>query len=216
MEKLHLFLKNRRLEMKLSQERLAELVGVTRTSIQNWEKDPALGGYPPHRKYRAALAKALLIEPLKVDLSQNTGVAGLVSISAFSTIPSVSLNDLRLGNIKQVLAKAGDFVNLDERIDDAFAVTVLDETMSPAYEPGDLVVAQRTLYPQEDDLVIFASKIGPAVLREYHHRGTSKSGDDVFDLKAWDAETPTLTVSSKEQGEIIGVVIEHRRKVGRR
>lgn len=213
--KPHEFIKKRRTELGLSQEALAELVGVSRAAVGLWEKSPENGGSFPTQKHILALAAALRTTAGKVDIRRSFGVAAPESLSHFNLIPHISLQTITASNMEQLVAKASAFLDFSEKVDDAFAVTVLDESMAPTYQPGDEVVARRSLYPQEGDIVVYALSDGPAVLRKYHGRGHGRSGEEVYDLVAIDPETPTVTVRSREEGHIVGVAVELRKKLRR-
>lgn len=211
--KAHEFIRARRLKLGLSHEGLARLIGVTRTTIQNWEKDPDKGGSFPTRKFIPALARALQVDDTRIDPRQAPGVAPSLSLDTFIIVPRISLLEITASNIDQVIKNAGDSVNLDERVEDAFAVTVIDDSMAPRFAPGDLVVARRTLYPQQDDVVLFASPEGTAVFRNYTPRGLSREGHEVYDLVPNNPEYLTTTIRSEDEGRIVGVAIEHRKKL---
>lgn len=197
----------------MSQEDLASLVGVSRAAVGLWEKAPEDGGTSPTRKHVPALAVALQVPGAKVDIRKSIGVAAPESLAHFNRIPHISLQTISASNMDQLVAKASAFLDYDKKGADAFAVTVLDGSMAPDYKLGDVVVARRTLYPQEGDIVIYALSDGPAVLRVYHNRGKGRGGEQVFDLVAIDPETPTVTVLSRDDGHIVGVAVEHRKKL---
>lgn len=213
--KPHEFIKKRRLELKMSQAKLADLIGVTRAAVGLWEKSPEDGGTAPTRKHIPALAIALRVREGHVDIRKSIGVAAPESLAHFERIPHISLQAITATNMHQLVEKASAFLDYDGKADDIFAVTVLDESMCPEYRPGDVVVAHRTIYPQEGDIVICSITDGPAVLRKYHERGVSRTGEVVYDLVPIDPEILTVTVRSEKDGAIIGVAVEHRKKLRR-
>jgi SOS-response transcriptional repressor LexA len=209
------FIKKRRIELGLSQQALADLVGVSRAAVALWEKSPEDGGTFPTQKHVPALGAALQVARGKIDIRRSIGVAGPESLDHFRQIPHISLQTITASNMDQLVVKASEFLDYSGKVDDAFAVTVRDESMAPTYQLGDEVVARRSLYPQEGDIVVYALTDGPAVLRKYHVRGHARSGEEVYDLVAIDPETPTVTVRSREEGRIVGVAVEHRKKLRR-
>lgn len=69
--KPHEFIKKRRTELGLSQQALADLVGVSRAAVGLWEKSPENGGSFPTQKYIPALVTALRTTADKVDIRKS-------------------------------------------------------------------------------------------------------------------------------------------------
>lgn len=211
----HEFIKLRRLELGMSQEGLAREVGVTRAAVGLWEKAPEDGGTSPTRKHIPRLARALRVKERRIDFRQAIGVAAIESLEHHSQAALVGLDIMNAGNLGQLIKKSTVFLDFNEPGDDAFAITLLDESMAPDLRSGDAVIARRSIYPQDGDLVVFAFDEGPAMLRKYHDRGLTKEGTRTFDLVPSDPEILTLTIRSEAEGRIVGVAVEHRKKLRR-
>lgn len=211
----HEFIKFRRLELGMSQEDLAREVGVTRAAVGLWEKPPEDGGTSPTRKHIPKLASALKVSTRRVDFRQSLGVVVADSLAHPTKVALVGLDQMNAGNIDQLIGKTKVFLDFNEPYDDAFAVMLLDDSMAPDFRSGDEVIARRNLYPQNGDLVVFAFDEGPAMLRKYHDRGLTKEGTRTFDLVPSDPEILTLTIRSEAEGRIVGVAVEHRKKLRR-
>lgn len=60
---IHQRIRDRRIELGLTQQELAELVGVTQSAVQLWEKEDRDGGTAPQRKRLDLLAAQLKVSP---------------------------------------------------------------------------------------------------------------------------------------------------------
>lgn len=202
-------IKKRRLELGMSQEELARLVGVKRQTVAEWES----GATGPKRSRAVDVARALQIKPEQLDPRAGLGLAYAPHLPHYDQIALISLDDFRLGDWPQVIHKAGEFVQVEHAIGDAFAVIVSDESMAPTMRRGDVVIVKRDAHPLPEDLVVVAFQEATAAIRRYRPRGRGSAGVETFDLVPESPDYATLTITGPEQGLIIGVAIEHRRKL---
>lgn len=193
---------------KLTQQQLADRVGVSRAAVGLWES----GTHAPHRSKAVLLAQILSI-----------------SVSEIDPLAASSLTEIdnTVTQVKVVLATWEDFTRTDSEMTNATVVygdvgqsrdvrglIVRDDSMAPTYRVGDTIIVDRSALPAPGDDVI-AEVAGTRVLRRYHLRGLDSKGHPAFDLLAENPDFPTLSVNSNHPGRVLGVVIEHRRKLRR-
>lgn len=96
----------------------------------------------------------------------------------------------------------------------AFALVVDGESMLPDFRPGDLVVVDPDASVRPGDIVVAKlERDQAATLKKYRSRGADGDGHPVFELMPLNDDYPTLLVNSASPGQVIGPVIEHRRKM---
>jgi SOS-response transcriptional repressor LexA len=83
-----------------------------------------------------------------------------------------------------------------------------DDSMEPTFRCGERIYLDPARSPQENDYVIARLESGDHLLRRYVVR---RNG--AFDLVAENPDFHTLTVNSTVRAEIIGVVVEHHRRL---
>jgi DNA-binding XRE family transcriptional regulator len=205
-------IRERRTSLGLSQEQLAERVGVTRQSVQQWES----GQTGPKRKLIEKVAWALelsvsALNPLVSNVTQ-------IKLSTRSNVPIFSLPSVSLTEEGHVVGTSvADFglISISINQDFGFAVLVEDDSMAPAYEIGDVLILDTSLNPQKNDDVVIVFETQSALLRRYIPRGLDRHGQPVFDLVSPNAESVTLTVKAADNAKIAGVVVELRRPIRR-
>lgn len=89
----------------------------------------------------------------------------------------------------------------------AFALRVDGESMLDLYQHGDIVIVDPDIQPQPgDDVVAKLNSSEEATLKRYRQK-TPKE----VELVPRNPLYPTLTLSSRAPGRIVGVVVEHHR-----
>lgn len=214
-DKIANIIKTARLRRKLTQLELAQLVGVTKGAVSQWEK----GTSTPSRKVEAALARALGITSSELEAALSSGLSLLDSVPQGREIPFLRWEQLihinmprrDTGKVNNAYTDSysGSVVVVEgDTPADAIAASVEDESMEPEYHAGDIIIFSASVVPRKDDAVVAAVGDGH-VLRHYSPRGKNKAGDDVYDLLSVSPEFPTISSGS---ARLLGVVIEHRRK----
>lgn len=87
--------------------------------------------------------------------------------------------------------------------------------MGPEFGLADIVIVHRSLVPNSNDAVIVVAPDGSRMLRTYVPRGRDRTGQVAFDLVASNPDFPTFSSNSSSPAVILGVVVEHRRKLRR-
>lgn len=193
----------------LSQDELAKRVGVRRQSVQQWEA----GTTGPARRIVPALANVLGV-PISV-------LDPILGVSASEIEAQHGSRLIPIEPLSIVAHKGGG--SMDTRIITGFAsvgvdpiearaVVVEDDSMAPDYLPGDVLILDTVANVQDGDDVVIAIPDQPSLLRRYKSRGKNRQGDEVFDLVTPNAESVTITLTTRSAYEIIGVVVELQRK----
>lgn len=95
--------------------------------------------------------------------------------------------------------------------DNAFALFVRGDSMSPEYREGDCVIVEPAVDPRPGDHVV--AKLDneeEATLKKYRPRGTDAEGVPIIELVPLNDDWPTLRIDATHPGRIIGTVVEHR------
>jgi SOS-response transcriptional repressor LexA len=94
----------------------------------------------------------------------------------------------------------------------AFAILLGDDSMAPAFQPGDVVVIDPALTPRPGDHVAVRMAHDNEVLfRRYHQRKEQSTGRDYAELAPVNPAWPTLVLDWGNPGEVLGAMVEHRR-----
>jgi SOS-response transcriptional repressor LexA len=205
-----------RLRLRLSQEELANRVGVSRQAVQQWEK---AGGTGPNRKIRLRVAEVLGLPASAIDPMASASVTPVEdSDDRGATVPLYALSELYF-NIEPLLnASLGAVAKLSVAVDQnrCFAVRVDDDSMAPNFVVDDIVIVDPGVSPEPQDDVVVAFDSQPSLLRRYVPRGLDKHGRRVFDLTTPNADCVTLTCHSDMPVKVLGVVVEVRRRLARK
>jgi len=203
-----------------TQETLAARIGVTRNAVTKWEN-----GENDSQTIEGPNTFKLEKE-LGIDAeSLNSGHPKLVSergvpVSRSSRrLPLISL--VQAGRAREVIddymvGDADDFVDLDDALarqlgKSAFALRIEGFSMSPDFNEGDLVIVDPNVGVRPGEFVVaYVERDQGATLKKYRDRG-----GDTFDLVPLNPDYATVTIGPDNPGHIIGVVVEHRRKLRR-
>jgi len=93
----------------------------------------------------------------------------------------------------------------------AFALEVHGESMLPEFRSGDIIIIDTSIEPLPGDYVV-ASLDGEqeATFKKFRPRGHDDDGNPVIELVPLNPDYPTLIISAKTPGRIIGTMYEHR------
>ena len=98
----------------------------------------------------------------------------------------------------------------------AFALVVEGHSMAEEFQPGDRVIIDPHAPVRPGDIVV-AKLHGEttATLKKYRARGNDNTGEPVFELVPLNDDYATVLVNASNPAEIIGPVVEHRRRMRR-
>ena len=125
-------------------------------------------------------------------------------------LPIIERDDLHSINDKTIEPKK--YIRIDNQHspkfgNDDYATYIDDDSMSPKYSKGDLILVSRTANPRPRDIVI-ASIGNITVVGQY--RPLSHTDTHPFEIVHTDPFLPTTSITSKSEGTILGTIIEHR------
>ena len=201
-------LKKLRLDKNISQQKLANILGVSRSTIAMWE----IGGSQPDNTSLSQLADYF---DVSVDY-----LLGRSESSAYISPPQKGVKIPVLGVIPAgiPIEAIEDIVDWEEvPIDwtkggkEYFALQVKGDSMYPEYLPDDVVIVQKTPTCESgDDCVVYVNGYDATLKR------VIKNPDNSITIKPLNANYPPRTFSEAEIAKlpvtIGGVVVELRRK----
>jgi transcriptional regulator with XRE-family HTH domain len=203
-------IRDARERLGISQAELARRLKVSRAIVSKWEKDEAA----PKRSRAAIVARVLQIPIGAVDPLSNPTVSQVDTRSAQREIYLMKWDELAQmadghapSNAGRVTVLAGKHLS-----DDAVGLIVHDDSMSPAYAPGELIIVSSKEAPQDGDDVVAVLKTGETLLRSYRSRGVDRNGTPAFDLLAHNPDYPTITINYQNRARALYVVVEHHRQ----
>jgi repressor LexA len=194
MLELYKNIKNRRKELKMSQEKLAELVGYTdRSSIAKVEK----GEVDLPQSKIVLFAKALNIEPgeLLGDQKNPNIIPVLGRVAAGIPIEAVE-EIIDYEEIDSKLASTGEF----------FGLKIKGDSMTPRICDGDVVIVRKQEAADPGDIVIATINGDDAVCKKLQIFGKAVL------LYSLNPSYEPIDVTGREDFKIIGKVIELRGK----
>lgn len=228
METLGIRLKQLRKENRITQQQLADAIGVSKTSVIYWEKDENL----PKHESLMALARVLKTTPNWL-LSGKKDQAPVVStdqdfaVDLYSNVkPSkrklrkIPVLDFVQAGLWRDVAYDGmhpkdETFTTYEGIDPhaIFSLEIDGMSMAPDFMPGDEVVVDAALEPKPGALVIAQEmQHGTAMttFKKYRVIGVSEHGVDIIELVPLNPDFPTYN-STQVDISIIGVVVQHHK-----
>jgi SOS-response transcriptional repressor LexA len=216
-------IKKARREAGLSQTALAEAMSqifdkkkISRSAIAQWESSKT------HGIEAANLLKATKILGVTPDWLQFGYGEMREKKSRFSSSTSVPLlsyaqamNGMEKEE-KENLSKIG----LDEELakiasPHSFALVIHDTSMAPIFMPDDIIIIDPTVVPSPGEFVVAKLKENKdkkelLIFRKY--RPLFYNGSDGFELIALSEDWNKIVVHDRNEGEILGTLIEHRCK----
>lgn len=91
-----------------------------------------------------------------------------------------------------------------------FAQVIEGNSMTPEYQPGDLVIIDPTIAPRPGDCVVAIDPDGDAVFKKYRDVGVNEQGQRVFELVSLNPDYAPMR-SDRVPISIVGTMREHRR-----
>lgn len=152
----------RRAELGMSQAELARRVGISQPMIVEIEK-----GRVQTTKFVIEIARALDLQPHEIDprYGEHAAPLQIISLEALGDLP-----------IRRVVERSGKLSLLPTPIDslsrpsmlasvrDAYAVLMPDDTMTPEFEPGDVLLIHPHLPPVSGHSYVFNEASEGAIL----------------------------------------------------
>lgn len=195
----------------LTQQQLADEIGVTRTAISQWEKHtPKL-----RTQHKLALARVLSRPPSTFE--QFGGGTVTPADGRRHSIPLLEWDDLKHvqagGKVLKEALKKVAYIDVGQDISkNAKALTIRDDSMAPVFMPGDDIIVDPGLQPKDADhepdyVLVRVIKTGEEIFRRYVPR---RGG--AYDLAAENPDWDTVSISARNPGEMLGVLAEHRKK----
>lgn len=201
-----------RLQLGLSQKAVADLVGVSKATVSQWEN----GDYSPSGDNFLALAKVLNVAPSWLSTGKGSKEPSNVepaAIPAGAMVPILSYvqaghwcepNEVRdhEGNVEWVQASV-------EMGPYGFALRLRGDSMMPFFRDGDLIFVDPEEPAHPGDFVVAKNGSDEAVFKKYRPRGYDDTGKEIFELVPLNEDYPILR-SDISTIRIIGVMVEHR------
>lgn len=223
METLGTRLKQLRKEKKMTQQQLADLVGVSKTSVIYWEKDENI----PKHESLVALAEALktstvwLMDGVEDASTENINHDGNVRspINGLRRIPI--LDFVQAGIFHEVgydgLHPKGETYTSYQgsKPECVFSLIVTGLSMAPEFMPGDEIVVDASLAPKPGSLVIAQEvqhDVARTTFKKYRVIGVNEFGVDIIELVPLNNDFPTYN-STQIDISIIGVIVQHHRDI---
>ncbi len=202
---------NGRLDAGLTQEQLGDEIGVSRAAISQWEKKaPKL-----RKEHILGLSKALNKPPSAFEqfgggtVTPADGKRHAILLLEWEDLKHLSAG----GKVLKEAIKSATYIDVGEDISKkAKALAIKDDSMSPVFRPGDEIVIDPDAEPngteaEPDYVLVRIVKTGEEIFRRYvHRRGGS------YDLVAENEDWDTVSISARNPGEMLGVMVEHRKK----
>jgi SOS-response transcriptional repressor LexA len=206
--------------LKMSQVTLAKKVGVSRGAIYNWEYD-----LTDIRKEKVPrLASVLGLDPSALSPFGGGTVAPIDKDRKSNYVVLLNWNDLIHlgvgGKMKMSALKRPGYIEVDIDISpECRALRIEDNSMeiivngrSPtgvdSFHKGDIIILDPNIDPRDGDYVLVRIKqTSEHVFRLYVPRARG-----AYDLVAGNPDYPTLTINNRFPADLIGVLVEHRRK----
>ncbi|MCF5767925.1 LexA family protein [Aeromonas veronii] len=213
-------IKSRRKALKMTQDDLALLVGVSRVSVSQWER----GDTSPKGGNFLKLASALGLAPESLMQGSEAGSvtepklgyhnAELAVIPRGSRVPILSY--VQAGNWREMCEQASTFDGNVEYVTASvdigpcgFGLWLRGNSMTPQFNEGDLVIVDPDEQPRPGDFVVAKNGSDEATFKKYRPRGIDENGQEVFELVPLNDDYPPMH-SDRQHIEIIGVMVEHR------
>lgn len=203
-------IRSRRKELKLTQKDLATaLKGVSHVAISQWESNTT----KPNAENILDLSTVLQCEISW--LLRGNGESNVVSASIGMTkIPLISyIQAGQWTGIDDFRETCGDYeyilTDLDIS-DDAFALEIKGDSMTPDFLEGDVVIIDPNEPPHAGEFVAAINGNYEATFKKYRPLGeVDNFGREHFELIALNPDYPKLS-TLKQEIRIIGTMVEHR------
>lgn len=193
---IHKLIRDGRLKLKMTEQQFAEALGVTRSAVQQWEKE---GGTAPNRKKQAAVAHLLGLSVAQLMSGETNTAAGPVIRGA---VPLLS--DVQAGAFKMYV---DNFTPADDGTElvptgvpvkrYTFALRVVGDSMEPEFREGMILIVEPDMEPQPGDYVIVRNGADETTFKQL-----------VRDAGVWYLKplNPRWPIRPLGKGKVVGVV----------
>lgn len=190
---------------RMSQAALASELGVSTQAISQWENDHTA----PESLRLQALSRILGVSLSKGEFATGEGK----EFAPGRYIPLISRVQAGVWHPALSLDVIGDLVNIQwSPRGPTFALEIEGESMLPDFRPKDIIIIDTGLPPLPGDFVVASLDNGnEATFKKYRPRGEDEEGSPIIELAPLNPDYPTLVISSKNPGRIVGTMFEHRR-----
>ncbi len=193
----------------MGQEVLGERLGVSRGNISAWENGRHEPSYSQILQIARETKNAVPLPGMPEKLARNVVPAqiGTRRIPLISYVQAGKMTDAM-----DPFPPGGAFEYLLTDLDlseNAFALEIDGDSMTPRFNPGDRVIVDPALTPRPGDFVVAKNGREEATFKRYRARGVNELGRESFELVPLNPDYPTIN-SETERVTIIAVMVEHR------
>lgn len=198
-------IKQARVSRGLSQQQLAARMAVTVQAVSQWENDKTV----PSTNRLLSLGGLLGVDFMD---ARKADVEGSRMFRPGGYLPLISR--VHAGDWHPAVAfeSALDLLNVQwEPKGPAFALELHGESMLPEFRSGDIIIVDTGIEALPGDFVVaYLEGENEATFKKFRPRGLDEEGQPIIELVPLNADYPTLTISRKNPGRIIGTMHEHR------
>ena len=193
---IHRVIREGRARLKLTEQQFADALGVTRSAVQQWERE---GGTAPNRKKQPAVAKLLGLTVAQLMSGEPNTEAGPEIRGAVPLLSAVQAGEYKLHVDNFHPGDGGsELVPTSVPIGrHTFALRVAGDSMEPDFVAGMVIIVEPDLEPQPGDFVIAKNSDEETTFKQL----VKDAGD--WYLKPMNARYPIKVLGT---GKIVGVV----------
>lgn len=217
-ETWHTLAKSRMKKLGITQEQLAEKLGVTQGAIGHWlnkRREPSMDIILQIMAVLELKNINIGVDGAIVDDHQNMKIAlpDAHRIPVLSYVQAGVWTDVN--EIREVDGNLS-YITTDLELGEcAFAIELKGRSMEPEFVEGDVVLIDPDEHPHPGDFVVARNGEEAATFKKYRPRGVGEDGQEVFELVPLNDDFPTMR-SDRQPIQIIGTMVEHRRRRKRR
>lgn len=205
-------IKRLRKEAGLSQQKVADAIGVSRVAVTKWEsgqtqdmKRSSLSGMA--KLFKVSVEELIGGKPKSINVSP-TLLTSTRIVPLIAKVPA--------GNWRTIFDDfspgAGMSYELasEECGPNTFALIVSGDSMEPDFKEGDKIFVDPDKTPKPGSFVVARNHHLEPTFKQYKARGVDANGKELFELVPLNDSYPTIR-SDEFEIEIIGTVTEFRR-----
>lgn len=210
-------MKAQRDQLNLTMQQIADSLGVSRTTVSNWENDvhaPDIDKLPAIAR-RLQTSVGYLLGETNLPEMPNIAPASSSSSGTVARVPLIS--NVQAGEWTSAMdayemGQGKEHIDVDFPVSKGtFALEIIGESMLPDFAEGDRIIVDPAIEPLPGDFVVAKNSTDEAMFKKYRPRGVGKDGKQVFELVPLNPDYPSHH-SDVEHITIIGVMVEHRRR----
>ncbi len=211
-------IKKLRTERKLTQQQVADALGISRVAVSKWEsgdtkdlKRDNLVGLT--KLFNVSLEELLDAEPVKTndDIQIIQGITLHRDRRGYPIISPVQAGMWR--EIVDTFPRGGadEYIMANNSYGKhTFALRITGNSMEPEFKEGDVVVIDPDVAPNAGDYVVARNHEEAATFKKYRPRGINEAGQEVFELVPLNEDYAPMR-SDLQPITIIGTMVEHTR-----